>query len=488
LGECDTTGKATHSPIKSNNTKLPAFQQKIIIGLTLLIDSLIVILVGVGVYVVYVGWSPESFSTYALATAANFVITIVFFYFSGLYNFNIITTPHKHFHKIFVICGVVFLLLVLIAFSLKVTEQFSRVWSFSSLILETFLICGTRYLFLNIIKKLARKGRLSQQIVIVGTGGQCVRLIEMLEKQKVENPWIHIAGIYDDRLGRAPSTIGEYPLSGDLNDLILDARKNRIDDILIALPWSAEDRLLTILEKVKVLPAHIQLCPDLIGQKFMNHNYNYIGNISNLSIFEKPISDWNYVLKALEDKILASIILILIFPLLAIISIAIKLDSPGPAIFRQKRFGFNNEQFDVYKFRTMRHGRLQEKGVPQAKRNDPRITRVGKFLRSTSLDELPQLFNVLMGTMSLVGPRPHAVAHNVEYAKIIVGYYGRHRVKPGITGWAQVNGLRGETDTTQKMEARVKHDVYYIENWSLFLDFRILLKTVNTVLWHENAY
>jgi putative colanic acid biosynthesis UDP-glucose lipid carrier transferase len=180
--------------------------------------------------------------------------------------------------------------------------------------------------------------------------------------------------------------------------------------------------------------------------------------------------------------------LVVFAPLLLAIALAIRLDGPGPVLFRQKRYGFANNEFTVFKFRTMRHRPAEEPDVPQARRQDPRITRVGAFLRRTSLDELPQLINVLRGDMSLVGPRPHAVAHNVQYAQIIDDYLSRHRVKPGITGWAQINGLRGETDTPEKMRARVEHDLYYIDNWSLMLDIKILLLTPLRGFVNKNAY
>jgi putative colanic acid biosynthesis UDP-glucose lipid carrier transferase len=170
------------------------------------------------------------------------------------------------------------------------------------------------------------------------------------------------------------------------------------------------------------------------------------------------------------------------------VAIAIKLDTPGPVFFKQRRLGFNNREFEIYKFRSMRHRAQPEARTPQASRNDPRITRVGRIIRKTSIDELPQLFNVLNGTMSLVGPRPHALDHNEEYSRQIRGYFARHKVKPGITGWAQVNGLRGETETLDKMEARIRHDVYYAENWSLFFDIRILIQTVLVVLFQRSAY
>ena len=203
---------------------------------------------------------------------------------------------------------------------------------------------------------------------------------------------------------------------------------------------------------------------------------------------ERPLSGWSYIVKAIEDRTLALLILIMISPILLLIAILIRLDSPGPALFRQQRYGFNNNVFTVYKFRSMRNDAGDARGGRQATRGDPRITRIGAFLRKSSLDELPQLFNVLQGDMSLVGPRPHAVAHNEEYAGIIDQYLGRHKVKPGITGWAQVHGLRGETDTPDKMEMRVQYDLYYIDNWSLWLDLKILVRTLFVGFVNQNAY
>ena len=303
-----------------------------------------------------------------------------------------------------------------------------------------------------------------------------------------KDPWIRVAGIFDDSGDRSSEYTSPYPLIGDLEELIRRARDGQIDDIMLALPWSAEDRIMEIMGRMSVLPVNIHLCPDIIGLKFPSNKYSSIGGINCLNVLDKPISNWNFLFKKLEDFIFSSLIIVLILPLLTAIAVAIKLESRGPVLFRQKRYGFNNKIFEIYKFRSMYDGRPPEKGVPQATRDDPRVTKVGKFLRATSLDELPQLFNVLKGTMSLVGPRPHAVEHNEEYAEIIMGYFARHRVRPGITGWAQVNGLRGETETPGKMEARVKHDVEYIENWTLFLDIKILFMTAFVVFGQKTAY
>jgi putative colanic acid biosynthesis UDP-glucose lipid carrier transferase len=216
--------------------------------------------------------------------------------------------------------------------------------------------------------------------------------------------------------------------------------------------------------------------------------FQSLAGVPMLAALERPLSGWSLVVKAVEDRVIAGIALLCLSPLLALIALAIKLDSPGPVLFRQKRYGFANNEFTVFKFRTMRHRAAEEPDVPQARRNDPRITRVGGFLRRSSLDELPQLINVMLGDMSLVGPRPHAVAHNVQFAQVIDDYLSRHRVKPGITGWAQINGLRGETDTPEKMRARVQHDLYYIDHWSLLFDIKILALTPFRGFINRNAY
>ena len=201
-----------------------------------------------------------------------------------------------------------------------------------------------------------------------------------------------------------------------------------------------------------------------------------------------PLTGWHIGVKILEDKILAVLFLLLFAPVLALVALAIRLDSKGPILFRQKRFGYNNQVFEIYKFRSMYYDRPSEDSTPQATRNDPRITRIGRIIRRTSLDELPQLFNVLNGTMSLVGPRPHSVEHNEEYAPLIRSYFARHRVKPGMTGWAQINGLRGETDTLDKMEERVRYDAHYAENGSLIFDLQILFKTIFVLILDRDTY
>ena len=240
--------------------------------------------------------------------------------------------------------------------------------------------------------------------------------------------------------------------------------------------------------KLQTVAADVKLCPEEISLELPHLGYGEVAGIPMLKLSERPLSGWNVFAKALEDRILGMTILIGLSPLLLAIAAAIKLTSRGPVLFTQKRYGFNNNEFTVLKFRTMHDAPEADGTVTQASRNDSRITPVGRFLRRTSLDELPQLINVIRGEMSLVGPRPHAVAHNEEYAAVINEYLSRHRVKPGITGWAQVNGFRGETATLDLMRQRVQHDLYYIENWSVLFDLRILVMTLFVGFVHRNAY
>jgi exopolysaccharide biosynthesis polyprenyl glycosylphosphotransferase len=247
-----------------------------------------------------------------------------------------------------------------------------------------------------------------------------------------------------------------------------------------------------MLKKLWVLPVDIRLSAHSNKLRFRPRSYSYLGNVPVLDVFDRPITDWDVVMKYLFDKIVGGLALICAAPLMLLVAIAIKLDSRGPVFFKQRRHGFNNELVEVYKFRSLRADMTDHSVQKSVTKDDPRVTRVGRFIRKTSIDELPQLINVVFkGNLSLVGPRPHAVhakAANRLYDEAVDGYFARHRVKPGITGWAQVNGWRGETDTNEKIQRRVEHDLYYIENWSVIFDFYILAKTLPALAKSENAY
>jgi Undecaprenyl-phosphate glucose phosphotransferase len=261
--------------------------------------------------------------------------------------------------------------------------------------------------------------------------------------------------------------------------------------VIVALPWTADERLRAIVGKLEKTPVPVRLAPDVAAFSFPDRRFVTVGRLPMMQLFERPISGWSFVVKTLEDRLLAACLLIALSPLLAAVALAIKLDSRGPVFFRQKRYGFNHNLFECWKFRTMHHHLSDANAEVLTRRDDDRVTRVGRFLRKTSLDELPQLINVLKGDMSLVGPRPHATSAKAAgrlYEEAVDAYAARHRVKPGITGWAQVNGWRGETDTLEKIERRVEYDLFYIEHWSLALDLKILLRTALVVLGDREAY
>ena len=295
------------------------------------------------------------------------------------------------------------------------------------------------------------------------------------------------AGYFDDRAAARLQNLIPRENLGSLTALADYARTNQVDVIYIALPMASQPRILKLLEDLRDTTASIYFVPDIFVSDLIQARVDSIGGLPVVAVCESPFYGFNGVVKRISDFALAAVILALISPLMLAISIGVKLSSPGPVLFKQRRYGLDGKRIVVYKFRSMS---VAEDGdvVRQATRNDARVTRFGAFLRRTSLDELPQFINVLQGRMSVVGPRPHAVAHNEMYRKLIRGYMIRHKVKPGITGLAQVNGFRGETDTVEKMKARIDYDLAYLRSWSLLLDLQIVLKTVVVVLQKQNAY
>ena len=327
--------------------------------------------------------------------------------------------------------------------------------------------------------------------MVVGGGSEGEALIKALSAQR--DSGLRILGVFDDRAdGRAGTTCAGKPKLGSVDDLVEFARRTRVDLVIFSLPITAEKRLLQMLKKLWVLPVDIRLSAHTNKLRFRPRSYSYIGGVPVLDVFDRPITDWDVVVKWLFDKVVGGLILMALLPAMAVTAVAIKLDTRGPVLFRQKRYGFNNELIKVFKFRSMYTDQSDAMADKLVTRDDPRVTRVGRFIRRTSLDELPQLFNVVFkGNLSLVGPRPHAVHAKAEdrlYDETVDGYFARHRVKPGITGWAQVNGWRGETDNQEKIQRRVEHDLYYIENWSVLLDLYILVVTPFALLKAENAY
>ena len=351
------------------------------------------------------------------------------------------------------------------------------------------------------LARLRRQGRLARRIVVFGAGDHGARFID-----KAVQCWgdrLTVRAYFSDRAedrgepGRG--AIAGIPFRGDVDQLLRFVRNEPVDEIVIALPWSADERILSVLSRLRHLPIPVRLAPEMIALRSPGGAKLAGGALDFMPVIrDRPISLWDQLVKDGFDRSMAALALLLAMPTMAVIALLIKWDSSGPVFFRQKRLGFDNRPFDILKFRTMSQAPAARQSLQQARRGDSRVTRVGSFLRRSSLDELPQLINVLRGEMSLIGPRPHPMWTRGDQLwpdqgdrpleQILSEYASRHRVKPGITGWAQVCGCRGETETVDKMARRVEHDLHYIENWSLWLDIRILFLTLKTVVSGENAH
>ncbi len=343
--------------------------------------------------------------------------------------------------------------------------------------------------------RLRKQGRLARKIVVFGSGEHGARFIA--EAARSGSGHIDVQAYFAERLDSPRGAIAGVPCKGDAEQLIRYARSEKVDEIVIALPWSAEERISRVLCQLRHLPIPVRLAPEPITLR--TYGGMSLDQIDSMPLIRaRPISEWDQFVKNSFDCMVAAALLLLALPTMGVVAALIKWDSPGPVFFRQKRLGFNNRPFDILKFRTMAPVADQRQALQQARRGDNRVTRVGSFLRRSSLDELPQLINVLRGEMSLIGPRPHPMwTHGGELwpdqgdrplELILSEYASRHRVKPGITGWAQVRGCRGETETVDKMARRVEHDLHYIENWSLWFDVKILCLTLITVVSGENAH
>jgi Undecaprenyl-phosphate glucose phosphotransferase len=380
-------------------------------------------------------------------------------------------------------------LLLLVSFLAKTSETYSRGWALAWFIATPALLLTTRGILHRVVNRWVEGGPLARNLAIVGAGNEGQRLIGKL--RELRDGSVTIRGIFDDRKSRLPNSVLGVNIMGTTDDLVRLARRVPVDEVIVALPLDAEDRLKAIFWKLKGIATDLRLSADPIAERFQVRGTSYIGTVPIFAIADRPLRHWSALAKWIEDKVLSALLVIFLSPLMAVTALLIKFESRGPIFFIQERFGFNNDVIKVLKFRTMYADRCDKSGAQRTVKNDPRVTRIGRVLRSLSLDELPQLINVLRGDMSLVGPRAHAVAMKAGdrlYCDADEQYLHRHRVKPGITGWAQVNGLRGEVDTLEKARARVSLDIYYIDHWSLWLDLKILLKTTGVLTSRDNAY
>jgi len=345
------------------------------------------------------------------------------------------------------------------------------------------VIAANRLAVATAIRHLQAHGQLRDTVAVVGSSDLAAMIVSSFIQGSAAAE-INLIGRFDDAAW--PET-GVRP-AGTIDELIALARNTRIDRIILALPGADEDRAPALLSRLRNAPARIELCLSANIWRFGSADANRLCGVPLVTVANSRIDSDITVMKSIEDRVFSLLLLAALAPLLLLVALLIKLDSRGPVLFRQPRYGLNNRVFNVYKFRSMRQDAPVSAEVRQATRDDPRVTRLGRFLRRSSLDELPQLLNVAKGEMSLIGPRPHAVPHNIKYAGLIDEYHARHNLKPGITGWAQVNGLRGETDTDDKMRRRVEYDLYYVENWSFMLDVKIIWMTLFKVWTQDSAY
>ncbi len=464
----------------------------LIVALTRLGEFIGIAAIGFAIFAVYVGLEELAVTVlYLVSTLSVAGLAVLTFEVMQLYQIPVFKTLLHQLSRVAAAWTLVFAMVMAVMFFAKIGDQYSRLWLGVWYLAGLAALLGGRIYLAYLTRWWARRGQLVRRAVIIGGGKEGEKLISALEASP--NTDIRIAGVFDDRGDdRSPPVVAGYPKLGTVAELVEFARKTRIDLLLVTFPLTAQNRINEVLKQLWVLPVDVRLAAHTDKLLFRPRSFSHIGNVPLIDIISRPIADGDHVIKWVFDKVVGSLALLAALPVMAVVALAVKLTSKGPVLFKQKRYGFNNELIEVYKFRSMYTDMSDADASRLVTRDDPRVTPVGRFIRKTSLDELPQLFNVVFkGNLSLVGPRPHAVKAKADsrlYDEVVDGYFARHRVKPGITGWAQIHGWRGETDTEEKIAQRVAHDLYYIENWSVLLDLYILLATPFSLLKSDQAY
>ncbi|ANS87826.1 UDP-glucose:undecaprenyl-phosphate glucose-1-phosphate transferase [Vibrio scophthalmi] len=412
---------------------------------------------------------------YLLATSVAVVSFSVMAELLGVYNPSYTSSLRQTLPPILLSWFCAIGLLLVLAFGFKITDSFSRI-AMTVWFVGTPVLLTSYRLVSSKVRTSAKSDSYEKKSIIIGATPAGLALAK--EIQSSRHHGLNLVGIFDDRsLDRLADENLDVQLRGSINDALQMAKERDFRHVYVALPMKASNRIKEVINYFADSTARVYIVPDFFTYDLIQSRWRNVGNIPTLSIHDTPFYGMSTFVKRLEDIVVSALILLLISPVLLAVSIGVKLSSPGPIIFKQHRYGIDGKQIKVWKFRSMRsmdNGQV----VKQATKGDPRITKFGAFIRKTSLDELPQFINVLQGRMSIVGPRPHAVSHNEEYRQIVDRYMLRHKVKPGITGWAQINGYRGETDTVDKMEKRVEYDLTYIREWSLWLDIKIIFLTI----------
>lgn len=438
-----------------------------------LLDMLAMLVCAKLCFTLVFGWQAF-FPRYVVAISMGLLLASVFFYFLSLYRAWRGRSRLDELRSIAIALGLTFITLVLIAFLSKTTIEFSRVWTTTWFVSSLISIACMRAVVRTAFGRMRRKGFNLRQVVVLGGGVTGIKTREHLHAIPEEG--FELIGYFSDD--------PEADVDGSLAQGLAFIADRQVDQVWIAMYLSEEDRIRDIMSQLKDSTADIRLVPGVFGMHLLNHSISDVGGLSVINLSISPMDGVNRILKAFEDKLIASLILILASPLMLMIALAVRLSSPGPIFYSQQRVSWNNRPFNIYKFRSMPVDVEQASGAVWASANEQRATRLGAFLRKTSLDELPQFWNVLKGDMSIVGPRPERPEFVARFKDEIPGYMQKHKVKGGITGWAQVNGWRGDTD----LNKRIEHDLYYIENWSVWFDLKIIALTLKTVLGHKNAY
>ncbi|KQT50753.1 undecaprenyl-phosphate glucose phosphotransferase [Aureimonas sp. Leaf454] len=461
-------------------------------GIWRLVEFTLLLSVSAAIFVLYVGHDPNGSQVpYLLASLTGAALGVAAIQLGHGYEISFLRSHLRQLTRITLCWGAALALVAVGLFFAKLTDDVSRVWLASWFLFGSGVLGLARLLLRVKLRRWARNGIIERRAVIVGGGKGAEDLIRGLELEPESD--IRICGIFDDRGDRrSPPIVAGYPKLGNISELVEFTRLAQVDMLIVTLPITAEQRVLALLKQLWVLPLDIRLSAHTAQLRFRPRSYSFIGEIPLLDVFDRPLADWDWIAKRIFDLVFASLAIVALSPIMLATAVAIKWDSRGPVIFRQKRHGFNNQIIEVLKFRSMFHEMSDPAAAKIVTRGDPRVTRVGRFIRKSSIDELPQLFNVIRGQLSLVGPRPHAVyaksSGNEAFVEIVDGYFGRHKVKPGITGLAQIKGFRGEIDDPQKLKKRVELDLHYIENWSVLLDLAILIRTPLSLFQTEHAY
>jgi Undecaprenyl-phosphate glucose phosphotransferase len=485
----DSIAASSYYPVERRSTardRSPVNPLLVLLGLQLF-DFCAPIFIGWACYQVYDASGPTFWSVCGKFSVVAAVLSVLIFRLSGCYRIEHILDGPLALKKLLMSFFWLVWLGLIMAFLSKSLADVSRVWTLLWLLSWVVVALASRISATRRMTARVANGDLYENIAVIGATEWAQQLCEQLTRQQM--PRLHIVGVFDDRHDRVARAFNDSVRSVD--ELLELGRRIHIDRVVLALPLEAEARILELSRRLKALSVNILACPDLRKFDLLRRPIIDQAGMPAIRIAARPISDGYFLLKTATDKLVSCALLVMLVPVLIVIAIGIKCSDAGPVLFRQKRHGYNNREFEVLKFRSMRAEASDSSGARQAKRNDSRVSAFGSFLRKSSLDELPQLFNVLRGDMSLVGPRPLPIGmrtHDLQNHEIVEEYAHRHRVRPGITGWAQINGSRGATETPDQLQKRIEMDLFYIENWSLLFDVKIMFLTLVHLLRPKNAF